>query len=125
MPSFRLFALLVVGAALVGCGSTKPPSETVSPVVRSAQNAAAEAEQAGANTHAPLELRTARQKVEQAEQAMRAGDTDRALRLAEQAEVDAKLAEAKSRAAVAQSAIDEVRATIRVLREEIERNRNR
>lgn len=125
MPALRALSLLALGAALVGCGSSRPPVAPVQPVITSAERAAAEAEQAGAAQHAPLELRTARQKIEQAERTLRAGDERTALRLAEQAEVDAELAEAKARTAVAQVAIDEIRETIRVLREEIERNRTR
>lgn len=125
MARLRALPLLALGAVLVGCGSSRPPVAPVQPVITSAERAAAEAEQAGASQHAPLELRTARQKIEQAERTLRAGDERVALRLAEQAEVDAELAEAKARTAVAQVAITEIRETIRVLREEIERNRTR
>lgn len=120
----RLLALAAVGAALVGCGSSAPVVD-VAPQSRAAEEAIAEAEQAGAPTHAAAELRQARQKLDEAQAALDAGEDVRALRLAEQAEVDAELAEATSREAVALAAIAEVRETIRVLREEIERNRNR
>lgn len=125
MPRLRVLSLIVLGTVLVGCGSSRPPVAPVQPVITSAERATAEAEQAGAAQYAALELRTARQKIEQAQQMLRAGDDRVALRLAEQAEVDAELAEAKSRTAVSQAAIDEIRETIRVLREEIERNRAR
>ena len=124
MLTFRAAALAVASAALVGCGSSQPVVDAV-PQTRAAEEAVGEAEQAGAPTHAVAELRTARQKLEQAQAALAADDSFLALRLAEQAEVDAELAEAKSREAVALAAITEVRETIRVLREEIERNRNR
>ena len=82
-----------------------------------------QAEQADATTHAAIALRTARQKVDDAEQALARGDTDTADRLAEQAAVDAKLAETRARAVVAESAVTEVRAAIQALRDEIDRNR--
>ncbi|MEM1116482.1 MAG: DUF4398 domain-containing protein [Bacteroidota bacterium] len=125
MPHLRALLVSAFAVALVGCGSSRPPVAPVQPVITSAERSVAEAEQAGASTHAPAELRTARQKIDQAEQMLRSGDERVALRLAEQAEVDAELAEATSRSAVAQVAIDEIRETIRVLREEIERNRAR
>lgn len=116
--------LLALGClVLVGCGSSAPAVGPVQPTITSAERATAEAEQAGAAQSAPLELRTARQKIDRAREVLAQGDDRRALRLAEQAAVDAELAEAKARAATAQTAIDEIRATIRVLREEIERNR--
>lgn len=125
MSRTRLVSALFVGTALAGCGSSGPAVAPVQPVITAAGRAAAQAEQAGAGTHAPLELRTARQKIQQAEQALAGGDDRRALRLAEEAEVDAELAEATARATTARAAIDEISETIRVLREEIERNRSR
>lgn len=125
MPSLRLPLAILIIALLTGCGSSRPSAESVAPTVRAASTAADQADQSGASQHAALELRTARQKVQQAQAALDSGDTERALRLAEQAEVDAALAEATARAATAQAAVEEVRETIRVLREEIQRNRTR
>lgn len=125
MSVLRLSLSVLAVAVLAGCGSSRPSAEVVAPTVRASQTAADQADQAGAGQYAALELRTARQKVQQAQAALDAGDTDVALRLAEQAEVDAELAETRARAATAQAAVDEVRETIRVLREEIQRNRTR
>jgi hypothetical protein len=117
---------VVVFAALVwltGCASSQPPEAAVTAEMATAQSAVEQAEQSDAADHAALELRNARQKLEQAQAAMDSGDRTLALRLAEQAAVDAELAEAKSRSSRAQQAVDEVQASIRALREEIERNR--
>ncbi len=107
-------ALLVSGCA----GSKLPPPDLSTP-----RSAIAQADQAGASEAAPLALRNARQKVEQAEAASSRGDYRLAQMLAEQADVDAKLAEATARSAKAQAAVDELRESIRTLRDEINRNR--
>ncbi len=107
-------ALLLAGCA----GSKLPPPDLSTP-----RTAIAQADQAGASEAAPLMLRNARQKLQQAEEASNRGDYDTAQRLAEEADIDAKLAEAKARSATAQAAVDELRESIRVLRDEINRNR--
>jgi hypothetical protein len=64
------------------------------------QNAAAAltlAEEAGAATYAPLELRYAGEQLEQARQAEQSGDLNQARRLLEQSQVNSDLAVAKSR----------------------------
>lgn len=112
-----LLCLLTLAAA--GCaGSKLPPPDFSGP-----RSAIAEADQAGASESAPLLLRNARQKLQQAEAAAADDDMERAQFLAEEAAVDAELAAATARAANAQTAVDELRESIRVLREEIERNR--
>ena len=116
---FGSVALLVVALAAAGCASSKgPPPDLSAP-----RQAVAEADQAGAAEAAPLELRNARQKLEQAATAVERGDYERARFLAAEAAVDAELAEAKARAATVEAAVAELRESIRVLREEIERNR--
>lgn len=106
--------------ALSGCRTTYPPP---SGEMSASRAAIATAEEAGASEHAPVELRRARQKAEQAQQAMDRGDNLRARILAEQAEVDARLAEATARAQRQQEAVDILRASIESLRQEIERSR--
>ncbi len=114
----RLVPVVLIALLATGCASTKlPPPDLSAPRL-----AVAEAEQAGASEVAPLELRSARQKLEQAEQAAEEDDYREARFFAEKALVDAELAEAKARSATAQAAVDELRESIRVLREEIERN---
>lgn len=119
----RLLPLVLALLWLGGCASSQPPEEAVSANLAAAQTAVGQADQAGAATYAALEVRNARQKLEQAQQAMERGDRTLAQRLAEQAAVDAELAQVKSRSAKAQQAVTELQESIRVLREEIERNR--
>ena len=118
----RLVALGALAVALPACASSRlpPPTETE---LAASRSAIAQAEQAGAAERAPLELRTARQKLEQAEAAARAGEGEQARFLVEEALVAAELAQALALSTQAQAAVTEVQEGIRALREEIERNR--
>jgi hypothetical protein len=71
--------------------------------------------------YAPAELRMASDKLEAARRAMREEKYGEARRLAEQATVDAQLAEAKARDAQSQQTAREMRANIESLRREAER----
>lgn len=104
---------------IAGCSGSKLPP----PDFSSSRSAIAQADQAGASEAAPLALRNARQKLQEAEAASNRGEYRMAQMLAEQADIDAKLAEAKARSTKAQAAVDELRESIRVLRDEINRNR--
>lgn len=118
----RIVAGAIVALALVtGCGSkgTPPAAE-----VATARSALTQAESAGAREHAPHELLNAREKLAQAEAAMQVHDYDRALRLSEQAAVDAHLAEAKAGTARSQRAVAELQKSIDTLRSELERRPN-
>jgi len=112
----------VIAAIFVaGCASTPitpAPTEQMA-VSRSALNSAISA---GANEFAPLQIKSSMEKIEGAERAMENKDYVLARQLAEQAQLDAKLAEAKAHVARAQQATDEVQKGNRVLRNEIDRN---
>ena len=120
----RLPLALAALTVLAGCGSSSLVApEAARAEISSARDALSQAEQADAGARAPVALRMARQKVEEAQTALSTGDPDRADRLAREAAVDARLAEVSSRADVAETAVAEVREAIRALREEIDRNR--
>ena len=104
----------VVPLLLVACSSTPPPVAEIS----AAQTAVTAAEQTDAARHAPADLDRARDKVLRAQAAMQEEYNEQARRLAEQALVDARLAEAKSRADVARQNADQVQAGINRLRSE-------
>ncbi|QDQ27552.1 DUF4398 domain-containing protein [Chitinimonas arctica] len=115
------------GAGLVGvclplmlaaCASQPLPNEQLA-VGKSAVDAA---QTAGAAEYAPLELDAAREKIARASTAQRAKHYEEARRLAAEAEVDAELARAKAGSQKTQQAVDELNASIRVLRDEINRN---
>jgi len=102
---------------MAGCANTSAPVEQMAVSRAAVSNALS----AGGNQYAPVEFRSASEKLEAAERAMAAKDYELALRLAEQAEVDAKLSAEMARSAKAQKAADALQDDIRVLRQEIER----
>jgi Domain of unknown function (DUF4398) len=105
---------------LAGCASIPPPTEQMA-VSRAAVS---QAQNAGAAQHAPVELRNAQSKLDGATDAMKREEYEKAKRLAEQAEVDAKLAAVKADTARARAAVAELQEGIRVLRRELERRTN-
>jgi hypothetical protein len=102
---------------MAGCANTSAPIEQMAVSRAAVSNAMS----AGGNQYAPVQFRSASEKLEAAERAMAAKDYELALRLAEQAEVDAKLSAEMARSAKAQKAADALQDDIRVLRQEIER----
>lgn len=108
----------VAGCVLIAaCASAPAPTEQLA-----AGTAAYEsARSAGAPQYAPSEFAVAQQKIEQAQMAMKNGDNERARRLAEEAEADARLANAKTSAARSQAAAAEVQQGLQVLQEELRR----
>jgi hypothetical protein len=105
-----LFALPV----LVSCTTTPPPVDQLAAARASAGQA-----QAAAEADAPLELAQAQTKLARAEDAMQRGDYEEARRLAEQAEVDAKLASVLAQDVRAQRDAAEVDRSIDALRDEL------
>ena len=87
--------VVAVLAALAGCAQAPVPHEALT----TADLAVARARTAGAANHASVELARAEAKLEQARAAVRAKAHERARTLAEQALVDAELAEVKAQAA--------------------------
>jgi Domain of unknown function (DUF4398) len=108
----RAWLAAITLAGLVGCSSTPAPVGEIS----AAQTAVTSAEQADASQHAPADLDRARDKLLRAQAAMQQEENVEARRLAEQALVDARLAESKSRADVAQQNADKVQSRIDQLR---------
>ena len=105
---------LALGAA--ACASTPPPTEQVAAarmMLTQAQPAAAK--------EAPAELHSAQTKLAAAEAAMQRGEYERAQWLAEEAEVDARLAWTAGENARAQRAAAEIDQGMQTLRDELER----
>lgn len=107
----------VAACLLAACTSVPPPVEQMA-VSRAAIG---NANSIGANEFAPVLLRSATDKMNAAERAMADKDYARARELAEQAQVDAQLAGAKTRSAKAQKAAEAIQEDSRVLRKEIDR----
>lgn len=110
--------LLLVAFGLTACGSKYPPPDSQ---ISLANSAISKAESAGAYEAAPVELKAAREKINEAKRLMQLEDNLSAQRVAEQAIVDANLAEAKARTAKSHKAVNEVKESIRTLQEEIDR----
>lgn len=111
-------ALAVASAGLLaaaGCASVAPPRETVSQAELSIE----EAQQAGAQQHAPLELYQARENYEQAKRALDDEQNERARRLAERALASAQLARARARTAEARRDAEEMQESVETLRAEL------
>ena len=103
---------------LAGCADKVPPPTQQ---VAMATQAIAQAETSGAFEFAPLELKSARDKLSQAQRAMEKEDNLKARRLADEATVDANLAEAMARSAKSRKTVEELKENIRALREEVDR----
>lgn len=111
---------LVIGASIaLGACASRPPAPTAQMAVSSA--AVADATRAGATESAPAEMSTARDKLERAKVALAAKDYALARSLAQEAELDAQLAEVKTHSSKSSAAAVEVQEGIRVLREEMDR----
>lgn len=107
-------ATLSAAALAAGCASTSPPTSQLA----TAQQALNAADTADSARYAPVELRKAREKMLQAEQANVAEEHERARYLAEQAEWDARVAERKARAEKARQVLEEAERGTQELREE-------
>lgn len=110
---------LALGAVLLlgGCVHDIPPYEELtrsSYVIK-------EAEEDGARDLAPLELRNARKSLDKAKAALAEEDYDEARNYARLAELEAEHAKAKTESLKSQKATDELKESVRVLKEELQR----
>ena len=117
-PWYRAAAIGCAAVVIGGCASIPPPTEQMAV----SKSAIANAVSAGGSEYAPVEMRTAQEKMDRAQRAMAKEEYENARSLAEEAQVDARLAEKKAQSAKAQKAAIVLQDDIRVLREEINRN---
>ncbi len=104
----------IVAATIAGCASTPVPLEKIAVAKASVQRA----EQSGAPQYAPVELATARDKLGRAERAAADHDAQPATLLAEQANIDAELAEATATQQISHKAAADFDANMQALRNE-------
>lgn len=114
----KLVFIVPLAILISACASTKPPTDKLTQVEASIQ----QAEQVGAEDYAPLEIREARKKLTEARKLVTKEKYEKAKRTADRAMVDAELAQMKSLSEKAQKAVRELRESIRVLQEEIQNN---
>ena len=96
---------LLLGIVLAGCAPTRPPPDLLGNAMRSLEDA----QLAEARTYAPLELRFATERYEQAQSAMNATDY---------AVANSELAIVKSRLGKSREAVD----ALKIQNEELRRN---
>ncbi len=117
----RRTAPIAFGAAalLAACAHHLAPPDAQ---LAEARASIRQAESDGARTSAAADLVTAEEKLRRAEAANRAGNFETARSLAEEARVDASLADHRTRAAKAQLAADELARSNETLRQELDRS---
>jgi hypothetical protein len=108
---------LAFALGTIGCSTPRKPAQEI----EKADLAIQSANTTSAPTDAPLELQLAREKSEKAKAALAQENYVMARRYAEQAQVDAQLAEAKSESETARTTARELEKTIEVLRDEADR----
>ena len=121
-------SLLVKGASLCAMLGLSTAVWAADPIpnekIAVAKNSLQRAEQAGAPEVAPLEMAAARDKLVRAEKALSDHNKVSAIQLAEQADVDAQLAEATAQRQRSHKAATEFDASLQALRQESQRNTN-
>lgn len=117
----RIGVAVAASIFMSACASTPPapaPTEQMA-LSRSAINSASSA---GGSEYAPVQLKSAIDKMDSAERAMGAKNYGLARQLAEEAQVDAQLAATAARAGKAQRAADALQQSDQVLKKELNRN---
>jgi hypothetical protein len=114
----KFLAATAIGFIIVGCASAPPPPTQD---MTRARTLIEQAEKAGAQRFAAVELESARDKLQQADAAQKDGKQDIANERAAEAVADAELANARTVSGTARNAADELRKGNDALRQETER----
>jgi hypothetical protein len=110
--------LLAVGLITAsGCATT---NGTLSEKILQSDQAIKKAAESNATLNAPGELNAAKEKLAQAKEAAYKRDYDEAIRLAEEASIDADYARYKAASEKAGKMVEALRENIKVLRQEVE-----
>jgi hypothetical protein len=120
MNGIRNTLWFAIAFGIVGCASTPMPVEKLAVAKSSIERA----EQAQAAQFAQVELNSARNKYAAAQAAADKKEAGVAARLADQADVDAQLAESTARAKQQEQLVTEMEASLRDLRNETLRRDN-
>lgn len=108
---------LLFAVGTLACSTPRKPAQEIAKAELSIKSA----NSTSAPTDAPLELQLAREKTEMAKVALANDKFEQAGRLAEEAQVDAQLAEVKAESETASANARELEQTIQVLRDEAAR----
>jgi hypothetical protein len=120
--SFLAASMVALALTLVACASAPPPPVAA---LTTARAALTQAESAGAGQLAPVELLSAREKLNRADTAVREERFADARRLADESAADAQLAERSARVERAKQAAAEMRRSNATLEAEIDRANKR
>ena len=111
----KLVILLIV-LLFTGCAVPKPAPDAFN----DAEQALDAAVRAGAEEHSPVELRFAREKLQEAHKGMEAKQYDKAIYLIEQSEINSELAIEKTRTAMIRGKVGELAREMEIMREDFE-----
>ncbi len=109
----RVIPIFILCVAFAGCAGEKPKAN-----IANADMAIQRAREANAINYAPLELKTAEEKLQQAKKESDAEEYKKARWLADESKADAQVAEAKSRSMRSAQIEQQVRKDIDALRQE-------
>jgi len=113
----RYLILAFAALLLASCATAKPTPDAF----ETAEAAIDAAVRAGAEEHSPVELRFAREKLDEAHKGMEYRQYDKALYLIEQSEINSELAIEKTKAALMRARVTELVRQNEILREDFER----
>lgn len=116
---WRMVSYAIAVLLTAGCSSSLKTPATADVAVSTA--AVADAAGAGGAEFAPIDMKSARDKLDLAKKAMADKDYKLASEMANEAQADAKLAQAKANSAKAQKAAQALQDDIRLLRDEVGR----
>jgi hypothetical protein len=103
---FRAWAVASILFSAFGCALiAEPPTDTLAKAELNLRSAT----EAKAGDFAPLDLQSAREKIDQSKRALASERYEEARRLAERAQVEAELAEARAEAEIMRHAVEELR----------------
>ncbi len=112
----RNLVFLLIMLLLSACVTPRPADDAFI----SAENALEAAIQAGAEEHAPVELRFAREKLAEARKGMEYKQFDKAIYLIDQSEINSELALEKTKAAVIRRKVTDLARQNEILQEDYE-----
>jgi hypothetical protein len=115
-----LLLMILMSLSAVGCGPKIPPPHDR---ISNAEMAIERARQENASVYAPLDLKLAEEKLENAKKAMSVNNYSTAARLAEESLLDAQTAEVRSKAEKAKELSQKMQESVDSLRKELERTK--
>jgi len=120
--TYQRIGIAVAAAILMSACASTPPVAAPTEQMALSRSAISSASSAGGSEYAPVQFKSAIDKMDSAERAMGAKDYGLARQMAEQAQVDAQLAASAARAGKAQKAADALRQSDQILKKELNRN---